>query len=149
MEERYNGSCIEIGKGQFGNAVTLSGRKLKEQLQAITVAQDSMEAVGALVWQIATKKSLGLSLFEQNTLSRADQEKGRLRTYLLGSLQNFLLKQRERISAIKRGGNQQLVSFDLHLPETEAAMQATAHLDQVSCYDLTWASTIVKRSWQQ
>jgi len=32
--------------------------KLKEQLQAITVAQDSMEAVGALVWQIATKKSL-------------------------------------------------------------------------------------------
>jgi hypothetical protein len=31
---------------------------LKEQLQAITVAQDSMEAVGALVWQIATKKSL-------------------------------------------------------------------------------------------
>src|SRR5258707_4760873 len=58
IEERYNGSCIEIGKGQFGNAVTLSGRILQEQLQAITVAQDSMEAVGALVWQIATKKSL-------------------------------------------------------------------------------------------
>jgi hypothetical protein len=34
-------------------------------------------------------------------------------------------------------GDQQLVSFDLHLPETEAAMHATAHLDQVSCYDLT------------
>ena len=88
-------------------------------------------------------------LFEHNTLSRADQEKGRLRTFLLGSLQNFLLKQRERMSAIKRGGNQQLVSFDLHLPETEAAMQATAHLDQVSSYDLAWASTVAKRSWQQ
>jgi hypothetical protein len=50
-------------------------------------------------------------------LSRADQEKGRLRTFLLGSLQNFPLKQRERRQAIKRGGNQQLVSFDLHLPE--------------------------------
>ena len=88
-------------------------------------------------------------LFEHNTLTRADQKKGRLRTFLLGSLQNFLLKQRERMSAIKRGGNQQLVSFDLHLPETEAAMQATAHLDQVSCYDLAWASTVAKRSWQQ
>ena len=88
-------------------------------------------------------------LFEHNTLTRADQEKGRLRTFLLGSLQNFLLKQRERMSAIKRGGNQQLVSFDLHLPETEAAMQATAHLDQVSCYDLTWALTVAKRSWQR
>jgi DNA-directed RNA polymerase specialized sigma24 family protein len=50
-------------------------------------------------------------LFEHNTLTRADQKKGRLRTFLLGSLQNFLLKQRERMSAIKRGGNQQLVSF--------------------------------------
>jgi RNA polymerase sigma-70 factor (ECF subfamily) len=28
-------------------------------------------------------------LLEQNTLSRADQEKGRLRTFLLGSLPNF------------------------------------------------------------
>jgi RNA polymerase sigma-70 factor (ECF subfamily) len=88
-------------------------------------------------------------LFEHNTLTRADREKGRLRTFLLGSLQNFLLKQRERMSAIKRGGNQQLVSFDLHLPETEAAMQATAHLAQISCYDLAWASTVAKRSWQQ
>jgi hypothetical protein len=41
------------------------------------------------------------------------------------------------------------VSFDLHLPETEAAMQATAHLNQVTCYDLAWASTVAKRSWQQ
>jgi len=88
-------------------------------------------------------------VFEQNTLSRADQEKGRLRTFLLGAMQKFLLKERERLSAIKRGGNQQLVSFDLHLPETEAAMQATAHLDQVSSYDLTWALTIVKRSWKR
>lgn len=88
-------------------------------------------------------------LFEHNTLTRADQKKGRLRTFLLGSLQNFLLKQRERMSAIKRGGNQQLVSFDLHLPETEAAMQATAHLNEVSSYDLAWASTVAKRSWQQ
>ncbi len=29
-------------------------------------------------------------LLEKNTLSRADKEKGRLRTFLLGSLQNFL-----------------------------------------------------------
>jgi RNA polymerase sigma-70 factor (ECF subfamily) len=88
-------------------------------------------------------------LFEQNTLSRAHQQKGRLRTFLLGSLQNFLLKQRERMSALKRGGNQQMVSFDLHLPETEAAMQATAHLSDANSYDVAWASTVVKRSWRR
>ena len=59
-------------------------------------------------------------LFEHNTLSRADQEKGRLRTFLLGSLQNFLLKQRERLRALKRGGAHQFVSFDELLPQAEA-----------------------------
>lgn len=87
-------------------------------------------------------------LFEHNTLSRADQEKGRLRTFLLGSMQNFLLKQRERTGAIKRGGSQQFVSFDLHLPETEAAMNATAHLSDVNSFDVAWASGVVTRAWQ-
>ena len=32
-------------------------------------------------------------LLEQNTLSRADQEKGRLRTFLLGSLEKFLFNE--------------------------------------------------------
>ena len=27
-------------------------------------------------------------------------------------------------------------------------MLATAHLDDVSCYDLTWASNIARRAWQ-
>lgn len=49
--------------------------------------------------------------------------------------------------AIKRGGNQHFVSFDLHLPETEAAMQATRHLSDVNSYDVAWASTIVTRAW--
>ena len=54
-------------------------------------------------------------VFQHNTLSRADQEKGRLRTFLLGSLQNFLLKERERMRALKRGGAHQFVSFDEQL----------------------------------
>ena len=62
-------------------------------------------------------------LLQQNTLSRADREKGRLRTFLLGSLQNFLLKQRERMSAMKRGGGHQIVSFDDQLIDAEAAMK--------------------------
>ena len=87
-------------------------------------------------------------LFQHNTLSRADQEKGRLRTFLLGSLQNFLLKQHERRSAIKRGGAHQFVSFDEQLPQAEAAMQATSHLSDMNSYDVAWASSIVTRAWK-
>jgi Sigma-70 region 2. len=87
-------------------------------------------------------------LFEHNTLSRADQEKGRLRTFLLGALQKYMLKERERIRAIKRGGKQQFVSFDELLPQAEAAMAATSHLSDVSSYDVAWASSIVTRAWK-
>jgi RNA polymerase sigma factor (sigma-70 family) len=87
-------------------------------------------------------------LFEQDTLSRADRDKGRLRTFLLGSLQNFLLKQRERMSALKRGGGQQMVSFEELLPQAEASMLATSHLSDVNSYDVAWASSVVTRAWK-
>src|ERR1700726_1802204 len=83
-------------------------------------------------------------LLEQNTLSRADQEKGKLRTFLLGSLQNFLFNEYDRARALKRGGGHQIVSIDDHLAEAEASMTNTMHLSDSATYDLAWASTIVK-----
>jgi RNA polymerase sigma-70 factor (ECF subfamily) len=87
-------------------------------------------------------------LLGKNALSHADQEKGRLRTFLLTSLQNFVMDERDRSRTIKRGGGQRILSFDEYQPEVEAAMLATAHLDDVSCYDITWASNIARRAWQ-
>jgi RNA polymerase sigma factor (sigma-70 family) len=87
-------------------------------------------------------------LLEKNTLSRADQEKGKLRTFLLGAMQNYLLKQRERLSAMKRGGGQQIVSFDDQLIDAEAAMHATMYLNEVTSYDAAWASSVVARAWK-
>src|ERR1700693_5344622 len=87
-------------------------------------------------------------LLEQNTLSRADQEKGRLRTFLLGSLQNFLFNEYDRARALKRGGGREIVSIEEYLPEAEAAMLATSHLSDAGCYDLVWASNIVTRAWK-
>jgi DNA-directed RNA polymerase specialized sigma24 family protein len=90
-----------------------------------------------------------LHLFEKNTLERADREKGRLRTFLLTSLQNFLINEYDREKAIKRGGDRIILSFDELLPAAEVNMLASAHLDDVACYDLTWATSIVARSWQK
>ena len=88
-------------------------------------------------------------LLEQNTLSRADQEKGRLRTFLLGAMQNFLCNAYDRARTLKRGGGYQIVSINDHLPEAEASMMDTSHLSDARCYDLVWASNIMKRAWQQ
>jgi len=88
-------------------------------------------------------------VFEQNTLSRADREKGKLRTFLLGSFQNYLFNEYDRARALKRGGGHQILSIDEHLPEAEASMMETMHLSDSAAYDLVWASNIVKRAWQQ
>jgi len=87
-------------------------------------------------------------LLEKNTLSRADKEKGRLRTFLLGSLQNFSCNEYDRANRLKRGGGHQIISIDEHLPEAEASMMDTAHLSDSRGYDVAWASNIVKRAWQ-
>ena len=87
-------------------------------------------------------------LLEQNDLSDADKEKGKLRTFLLAAFQHFLYNEYNRAHALKRGGSQQILSIDKYLPEAEASMMDTAHLSDASCYDLAWASNIVKRAWQ-
>jgi DNA-directed RNA polymerase specialized sigma24 family protein len=86
-------------------------------------------------------------LLRQNTLARADRERGKLRTFLLTSLQNFLINEHNRANSLKRGGGRQILSFDESLAEAEAAIPAAAHLDDASCYDLSWAGNVVTRAW--
>ena len=86
-------------------------------------------------------------LLEQDTLSRADRGKGRLRTFLLGSLQHFLANEYDRAHALKRGGGQQIVSMDDQLAQAEAAIVASAQVDPAAMFDQTWAMTLVTRAW--
>jgi hypothetical protein len=87
---------------------------------------------------------------EYKTLTRADREKGRLRTFLLGSLQNFLANEYDRAQALKRGGGKQILSLDdENFSEAEASIAATGNGDATSSFDLAWASNVVKRAWQQ
>ncbi len=88
-------------------------------------------------------------LLEQNTLSRASPEDGRLRTFLLRSLQYFLADEYDRTRTLKRGGGQQIVSMDEHLAEAEAALLDTTRFDETACYDQTWVATMVARAWKQ
>ena len=88
-------------------------------------------------------------LVAQDTLTRADREKGRLRTFLLSSLQNYMKDEHGRARALKRGGGQHVVSLDQKSAEAEAALSAIVHMDDVCSFDITWAAGIVRRSWEQ
>jgi RNA polymerase sigma-70 factor (ECF subfamily) len=58
------------------------------------------------------------------------------------------MDEHDRSQTKKRGGGHQIVSIDEHLLEAEASMMDTAHLSDSGCYDLVWASNIMKRAWQ-
>ncbi len=88
-------------------------------------------------------------LLELNTLSRVSRDKGRLRTFLLGSLENFLADQRDRDRALKRGGGKQIVSLDDFLVEAEASITASDGEDTVHEFDRGWAASVMRRTWEQ
>jgi DNA-directed RNA polymerase specialized sigma24 family protein len=88
-------------------------------------------------------------LLKQNTLRRADREKGKLRTFLLGSLQHFLANEYDRNHTLKRGGGKPVISLDDQLAATEAALADATHLDDTASYDQAWLTTLVSRAWKQ
>jgi hypothetical protein len=61
-----------------------------------------------------------LMILETNWLRHADESRGRFRSFLLKSLQNFLGHTVERRQARKRGGDVQFVSWDEWMAEAQA-----------------------------
>ncbi len=83
------------------------------------------------------------------TLSRVSRDKGRLRTFLLGSLENFLSDQRDHDRALKRGGGKQIVSLDDFFVDAEASITASEGSDTVHEFDRGWAAAVMRRTWEQ
>lgn len=88
-------------------------------------------------------------LLEQDTLSRVSRDKGRLRTFLLGALENFLSDRRDHDRALKRGGGKQIVSLDDFLVEAEASITAAGGSDTLHEFDRGWAAAVMRRTWEQ
>jgi len=74
------------------------------------------------------------------TIARAEQERGRFRSYLLGSVKHFLSHQRAAGRRLKRGGGRENISLN----ETEARSVPDAGvLSPDAAFDRQWALTVV------
>jgi RNA polymerase sigma-70 factor (ECF subfamily) len=89
-----------------------------------------------------------VNLLKHNSLSRVERDRGRLRTFLLSSLQHFMANEYDRTQTQKRGGGEQIISLDEHFDEAEAAMVARGN-DPTASYDRNWATTLLDRAWDQ
>jgi RNA polymerase sigma factor (sigma-70 family) len=91
-----------------------------------------------------------LKILEPHWLEHADRNRGRFRTLLLTSLQNFIVKAAEKTHARKRGGGVEFVSWDDWMAEAPSQLSISAHaLDSLPAerlFDLRWATTVVEQA---
>jgi len=83
-------------------------------------------------------------LLERSDFDCVRREKGRLRSYLLGSLKNFLSNDRRRLNTLKRGAGRTPISFE-DLQDEENAGLETSGLLADRLYDRRWALAMLDR----
>lgn len=86
-------------------------------------------------------------LLEKGTLAHADPGKGRLRTFLLACVQNYLRNEHERATAQRRGAHL-ISSFDQAWAEQRFAAEPADHLAPDRLYQRRWALTVLEFALQ-
>jgi RNA polymerase sigma-70 factor (ECF subfamily) len=84
-------------------------------------------------------------LLERRDLDVVRREKGRLRSYLLVSLKNFLAKARRRELTVKRGEGRALVPLDELLARERADLEPADSLTADKIYERRWALTLLEQ----
>jgi DNA-directed RNA polymerase specialized sigma24 family protein len=91
-----------------------------------------------------------LMILETNWLRQADKERGRFRSLLLKSLQNFLHNVADTKQTLKRGGGVAFVSWDAWMAEAPSQLSFSSRtiesLAPERLFDLRWAATVVEQA---
>jgi DNA-directed RNA polymerase specialized sigma24 family protein len=82
-------------------------------------------------------------LLKKNLVQTAAPEKGRFRSFLLGSLKNFISNEEARERAIKRGGDRQLVSLDEEVAEGRYIHEPKDERSPERLFDQRWALAVL------
>jgi RNA polymerase sigma-70 factor (ECF subfamily) len=94
-----------------------------------------------------------VTILKNSWLQNADRNRGRFRSLLLRSLQNFLINAAEKTHTRKRGGGVEFVSWHDWMSESpsDSSLPAAAleSLPPEQIFDLTWAATVVEHALQR
>jgi RNA polymerase sigma-70 factor (ECF subfamily) len=69
-----------------------------------------------------------LSILKRHALKRVDPARGKFRSFLLGSFQNFLADESDRARALKRGGDREFLFLDAEEAESRYELEQTDQL---------------------
>ena len=84
-----------------------------------------------------------LHLLDHKALAQVDPLKGKFRSFLLASIQNYLSKQVDRARCLKRGGKTEFVPLDAKNAEERYQLEAADQLTAEKIFDARWALTLL------
>ena len=90
-----------------------------------------------------------MHLLEHRALTHVDRLKGRFRSFLLASFQNYLANELQRMRSQKRGGNNQFISLDWEEGETRYRLEPADYLTAEKIYEARWAMTLLHNVMEQ
>jgi len=102
------------------------------------------QGVGAEDAEDLTQGFFALVL-ERKDLTTVRKEKGRLRSYLLTSVKNFLADETRRALAVKRGKGQRLIPLDEIRERERIDVERSDRLTADQIYERRWAFTVLEQ----
>lgn len=85
-------------------------------------------------------------ILSKNQIALSDRARGRFRTFLLHSFENFLRSEYARATRQKRGGGQEFVVWDAQSAEAQYATDPFPDLSPEQIYERRWASTLLSET---
>ena len=84
-----------------------------------------------------------LRLLENRALKQVNPLKGKFRSFLLASFQNFLSDEASRARCLKRGGDREFVFLDAEDAERRYRLEPADYLTAEKIFDARWAMTLL------
>jgi RNA polymerase sigma factor (sigma-70 family) len=84
-----------------------------------------------------------LHLLDHKALAQVDPLKGKFRSFLLASIQNYLSKQVDRARCLKRGGKTEFIPLDTKNAEDRYLLEPADYLTAEKIFDARWALTLL------
>ena len=85
-------------------------------------------------------------IHEKHALAKADRQRGKFRTFLLSSLQNFLANENERSRAKKRGGGRELIRLDAEDAKERYQLEQVHSVTPEKIFEMRWAHALLDQT---
>ncbi len=86
-----------------------------------------------------------LQLLQRRSFARVDQKKGLFRSFLLAGLNYFLIDQKIRETAQKRGGGATVLSFDAQTADQRYRLEPAEELSPDKVFERQWALALLDK----